>query len=161
MSLNRERPHLLVLPEDRANAQLANGFLLESSVDARRIQVLNEAGGWPEVLKQFESTYVEYLQKYPAGFMVLLLDFDGVQNRLEQAREVIPEKLRGRAFVLGAWNNPEKLKKAMGMSLERIGTTLAEDCQDQGWGHWGHDLLKHNSAEFEPLKKCVSAFLFQ
>ncbi len=41
MSVNRALPHVLVLPEDDANRQIANGFLLalDSSVQ-RRIQVL-------------------------------------------------------------------------------------------------------------------------
>jgi hypothetical protein len=29
MSVNEHQPHVLILPEDRANLQLANGFHLE------------------------------------------------------------------------------------------------------------------------------------
>ena len=44
MSVNRHKPHLLVLPEDDANRQLARGFELELST--RQFQVLQPAGGW-------------------------------------------------------------------------------------------------------------------
>ena len=43
MSVNKFRQHVFVLPEDDANRQLANGFLLDLSV--RQVQILPEAGG--------------------------------------------------------------------------------------------------------------------
>lgn len=46
MSVNNYKPHLLVLPEDEANRQLANGFLQDFSLNLRCIQVLPIAGGW-------------------------------------------------------------------------------------------------------------------
>lgn len=53
--MNKERPHILVLPEDGANRQLANGFLLEVDLARQRqMQVLAEAGGWRHVLHLFE-----------------------------------------------------------------------------------------------------------
>ena len=45
MSVNVYKPHLLVLPEDGANRQMANGFLFDDRVIPRNIQVLQEAGG--------------------------------------------------------------------------------------------------------------------
>jgi hypothetical protein len=44
MSVNKYQPHILVLPEDDANRQLANGFVLDQSVATRNIQVLEEVG---------------------------------------------------------------------------------------------------------------------
>ena len=43
MSVNVYNPHVLVLPEDDANRQIANGFLLEPSIKHRNIQVLTPA----------------------------------------------------------------------------------------------------------------------
>ena len=40
MSVNKYLPHVLVLPEDDANRQLANGFLLDPNLLDRRIQLL-------------------------------------------------------------------------------------------------------------------------
>lgn len=45
MSVNRYQPHVLVLPEDDANRQLANGFVLDLDATVlTRIQVLEEVG---------------------------------------------------------------------------------------------------------------------
>ena len=58
MSVNKYLPHVLVLPEDDANRQLANGFLLDRALMTRSIQVLAEAGGWTAVLDRFKSDHV-------------------------------------------------------------------------------------------------------
>jgi hypothetical protein len=57
MSVNKNRPHIFVLPEDDANRQLANGFFLDHSLWNRRrsFQVLAEAGGWGRVSECFQS----------------------------------------------------------------------------------------------------------
>jgi hypothetical protein len=47
--IHRYKPHVLVLPEDDRNRQLANGFLLHPSLSAQ-IQVLVEVGGWGKLL---------------------------------------------------------------------------------------------------------------
>jgi hypothetical protein len=39
MSVNRYRPHVLVIPEDRADEQIANGFVLHDQVKHRQIQI--------------------------------------------------------------------------------------------------------------------------
>lgn len=44
--MNRFKPHLLVLPEDDANRQIAVGFLLEPALRLRSIQILPPARGW-------------------------------------------------------------------------------------------------------------------
>lgn len=51
MSINRYKPHVLILPEDRANAQVATGFLGETSPRYPAIQILPEAGGWGVALE--------------------------------------------------------------------------------------------------------------
>ena len=38
--MNRYKPHVLVVPEDDANRQLANGFLQNPALNLRAIQVL-------------------------------------------------------------------------------------------------------------------------
>jgi hypothetical protein len=77
MSVNKNRPHIFVLPEDDANRQLANGFFLDHSLwnrrrrfqvlaldhslwnRRRRFQVLAEAGGWRRVLECFQSDHIQ------------------------------------------------------------------------------------------------------
>lgn len=159
MSVNRRMPHLYVLPEDDANRQLANGFVLDQSLDTRRIQILEEAGGWLEVIHRFESDYVHTMNKYATRFMVLLIDFDGRVERLDRIKNAVPAHLKERVFVLGSWTDPEALRQRLG-PYEDIGLKLAKDCRNHTSDVWAHELLCHNGPELERLRLRVRPFLF-
>lgn len=160
MSVNRHQPHVLVLPEDDANRQLANGFLLHPSLLIRKIQVLREAGGWTQVLERFQSDHVVEMSRYPKRFMVLLIDFDGEEERFTRTKAAIPEHLTERVFILGAWTEPEALKRALG-PYEKIGEGMASDCREGTDTTWGHALLQHNAGELDRLRERVRPILFQ
>ena len=161
MSVNKYHPHILVLPEDRANSQLANGFALEiRDPFTRRVQVLPEAGGWREVLSCFRSDHIDKMSAYSKRFLVLLIDFDGRKDRFDQARAVIPENLADRVFILGVWTEPEDLTKAGLGRSEAIGRAMAEDCRNDTDTIWGHDLLQHNASEIRRLREIVRPILF-
>ena len=159
MSVNKYTPLILVLPEDDANRQLANGFLLHPSLSTQ-IQVLEEVGGWSKVLDCFEKDHVKKMDALPDRFMVLLIDFDGQQDRLHRANAVIPDNLKDRVFVLGVWTEPEALRAILG-SYEKIGRAIAEDCREDTSTTWGHELLKHNTSEIERMRQQVRPILFQ
>ena len=76
MSSNKYEPHLLVLPEDDANRQLADGFMLDPNCNYRAIQVLNVAGGWGKVIDIFKNDYLPRMRVYPKRRIILLMDFD-------------------------------------------------------------------------------------
>ncbi len=140
---------------------MANGFHLQ--IDAtrqRQMQVLPVAGGWNKVLQRFESDHVTNMDRYPNRFMLLLIDFDGKQDRLKSAQAAIPEHLADRVFVLGAWSDPEALKADFGLGYERIGSAMADDCREEGDTTWGHHLLLHNASELERLRQHVCSILF-
>jgi len=160
MSVNRHQPHILVLPEDDANRQLANGFLLDQFLPIRRIQVLKEAGGWIKVFERFKKDQVVGMNRYPERFMVLLIDFDGHLERLSQAKVEIPNDLTERVFILGALTKPEAFKQAGLGSPEEIGLAMAKDCRERTYTIWNHDLLRHNAAELERLLHLVRPVLF-
>jgi hypothetical protein len=159
MSANKHRPHVLVLPEDDANGQLANGFALD--VSTRQLQVLEPAGGWMKVLECFKSDHVREMARCPLRSMVLLIDFDGAPERLSLAKAFIPDHLMDRVFVLGVLTEPEKLSADLGRPPWTIGEEMAKDCREEVDGIWGHDLLRHNSGEIGRLRKRVRPFLFQ
>ncbi len=159
MSVNRHQPHVYVLPEDDANRQLANGFLLHPDLLARNIQVLPEVGGWHEVLRHFKSDYAHGMERYEEGFMVLLIDFDGDETRLADAQACIPPSLKNRVFVIGALTQPEGLRAQLG-SYETIGLALAKDCRENTNAAWGSDLLRHNATELKRLRQHVFPILF-
>ncbi len=158
--MNKERPHVFVLPEDDANRQLANGFQLDYSLDTRRMQVLREAGGWQEVLKCFKVEHVPEMDRNSNRFMVLVIDFDRKENRLDNVKAEVPERLKERVFVLGAWSEPEELRQELGFSYESIGLAMAKDCREGVDVTWAHDLLRHNAGELERLRRFIRPILF-
>jgi hypothetical protein len=78
---------------------------------------------------------------------------------LAAAKTEIPEHLKERVFVLGAWSEPEELRRNLG-SYETVGSTLAGECRENTAATWDHPLLCHNAGELERLRKDVRAFLF-
>src|ERR1039457_1878906 len=158
MSVNKYLPHVYVLPEDDANRQMANGFLLDRSVSTRKIQVLEEAGGWNEVIERFCSVYASEMERYQTRFMILLIDLDNKPDRLAQAKNRIPQHLADRVFILGALTEPEDLRGDLG-SYEKIGLDAAHNCREDGTGIWAHELLCHHILELERLRAKVRPFL--
>ena len=164
MSVNKALPYLFVLPEDDANRQLAIGFALNIEKN-RQMQVLKVAGGWREVLNLFTSVHVSEMDRDENRFMVLLIDFDDHLNRRDTAKDIIPDHLSDRVFVLGSQTNPEELRQALRRasldSYEKIGSALAGDCRDNTDTTWGHDLLRHNSGDVDRLREHLRPTLFQ
>jgi hypothetical protein len=160
MSANRHRPHVVVLPEDDANRQLAKGFevALNQSV-TRSFTVLPPAGGWTNVLEHFSSNQAARMDLFRHRFMVLLIDFDGREERLNEVKAKIPEHLKERVFILGVLSEPENLKAKLG-PYETIGSAMAKDCRDGTDTTWGHDLLRHNAGEIARLRERVRPILF-
>jgi len=161
MSVNRYAPHVYILPEDDANRQLANGFLLEPSIIGNNIRVLHEAGGWNTVLEQFCTIYATEMDKYDQRFMVLLIDCDGRPERVEESKKHIPSHLANRVFILSSLTEPEKLKQELTQSYENIGLSLARDCREQTETVWNHNLLVHNLSEVARFREHAGHILFK
>jgi hypothetical protein len=160
MSVNKDLPHVHVLPEDDANRQLAIGFLLAISWNRQRqMQVLSVAGGWREVLNLFEDVHVKAMDRWPDRLMVLLIDFDNVEDRLWDAKARIPERLTDRVFILGVLSEPEDLKADLSR-YEEIGLAMAKDCREGTNATWGHGRLRHNAGELDRLRQHVRPILF-
>ena len=161
MSVNKRRPHIFVLPEDGANRQLARGFQLEVDwTRQRQMQVLEEAGGWMAVLERFDSDHVDGMKSNAQRFMVLLIDLDGKQARLQDVKGKIPVHPTDRVFVLGTLSEPEALKSAGLGTYEMIGKAMAQNCREETDTIWGHDLLRHNAGELARMRERVRPILF-
>ena len=91
--------------------------------------------------------------------MVLLIDFDGHEERLGEAEARIPGHFRDRVFVLGVLTEPEALRTDLG-SFETIGLGMARDCREDTEAMWGHRLLRHNADELARLREWVRPILF-
>ncbi len=153
MSVNRYKPHVLIIPEDDANRQLANGFVLNISIG--QVQIEPVARGWGHVCEIFVSDHAPLMGKFENRFVVLLIDFDGDVNRLQKVKQQIPAPLTDRVFILGAQTEPEKLKQAGLGSYEDIGGRMAEDCRNGTQTIWAHELLRHNEGQLNRLREAV------
>lgn len=161
MSVNFYKPHVLVLPEDDANRQIAIGFLLDPSLKQRNIQILTPSGGWGKVLSSFVKDHIEGLRKYSLRYLVLLIDFDDqVAARREHFLQHFPDDVHDRVFLLGTSSEPEPLRKKCGDSLEAIGKQLAVECYRGETNLWAHALLAHNEPERQRLNAKVKSILF-
>ena len=161
MRVNKYVKLVLVLPEDDANSEIANGFLSYHAIDPRAIQVLPCVGGWSKVRDAFLSDHVAEMQRYPNRYMVLLVDFDNEPNRFNQMTKDTPGNLTDRVFVIGVLSHPEELPRAELGSKEEVGTKLASECYDETRDAWNHDLLRHNDNELGRMTTLLRPFLFR
>ncbi len=161
MSVNKYLPHVYVIPEDHADEQIANGFVLHDQVKSPQIQILPCTGGWSSVLEKFVKEYVTHLRNHKNGYVIMLIDFDlEYETRRKHFEEKVPDDLKNRVFVVGPKDEPEVLKKALGGSLEDIGESLAEDCFKRTSDVWGHDHLNHNEPDLQRLLQSVRPIIF-
>ena len=164
MSANNYQDHIMILPEDDANRQLAIGFLLEiNPTKQRQVRVLEEAGGWIRVFEAFELEYLKEMDKFPKRVMVLLIDFDGDHNRRGDAKnKYIPERLYDRVFVLGSPLEVEDLKRDLKLKPETIGAIIAKDCREgtNQLFERHQDLRNNNQNELNQLSEKARTILF-
>jgi hypothetical protein len=158
--------HVFVLPEDEADADIANGFVTGTDYH-RAIGVLKPAGGWPNVVDQFKTKEIPLLRKFPKRRIVLVVDFDGDSSRHQSIMSAVPNDLRGRVFIVGPLTTPEKLRKDLvdqgkikPNTRESIGQLLAEDCRDGTDQTWSEPLLKHNANDIARMKLDLKPLLF-
>jgi len=161
--INKYKKHILVLPEDEANIQIATGFVLHPNLNDRAIQVMPPLRGWKKVVEAFTEEYApEMITKYSDRMIVLLMDFDNnYESRLSYVESQIPPDLKARVFVLGVLSEPENLRTDINKHFEQIGEALAKDCPDNTNELWGHTLLKHNKGELARMASSVKPFLFK
>lgn len=121
MSVNREKPHFLILPEDTANERIANGFFLIDRFEKSNCQILPAQKGWPAVRDSLLSDHNSRLIKFPGAVMVLLVDFDnqGEEDRIAQVKQFVDPAVADRVFVVGAKSEPERLKKTLGGVMKK------------------------------------------
>ncbi|MEO8495150.1 MAG: hypothetical protein ABI614_08770 [Planctomycetota bacterium] len=160
MSANKHIPHVLVLPEDDANTEIATGFSLHEALRPRAIQVLPCAGGWPKVRDSFRSDHINAMRRNSHRRMVLLVDFDEKESRFKEMTETIPADLAERVFVIGVWKEAEDLTRAGLGSREAVGYELASECFDDSKDIWDHSLLRHNADELARMTKQLRPMLF-
>jgi hypothetical protein len=108
MGINKYKSHILVLPEDRRNVEILNGFIKNPDINIRAIQVLPEAGGWCRVIEEFTDDLVPEMHAYPLMNVLLTIDFDNCfPDRFKYVQDSVPAGLKDRVFVLGVLSERE------------------------------------------------------
>lgn len=163
MSPNRYQDHIIILPEDEADRQIANGFCSSYHLGNanRHVKVVNEAGGWFKAQALLEQTYVPYLKNHEKSRVVLVIDFDSNPDRRTDVLRNVPEELQARVFVIGSLTDPEQLKSSLNKTLEEIGIAIADQCARETTDSlWNTDLLSHNLEEINRLSNEIRGLLF-
>ena len=166
MGVNKYQSHLLILAEDDAYRDLANGFVKHFAVAVNKILIEKPAGGWLELLKIFSQEYESDVRKYPNRYVLLLLDLDGDQERSEEIfTNRIPDEIKDRVFILCCKDEAESIKGELGSGkFEAIGEKLAQSCYDDTYINsntpWLCSQLQHNRNELARLATTVRSFLF-
>lgn len=162
MSVNLFLPHLIVIPEDNANREIANGFRLIIEKNDRQFLIKKLARGWPngrnELVALSDST--GHLQKYKSSHAALIVDFDGKRERGSEIKQMVAEGVRDRVFVIGVLTEPEELRNVTRMKFEQLGSQIGEGCKGSSIGFWQHDLLVHNIEEIRRLSGAVRDIFF-
>lgn len=159
MSANKYLPHLLVIPEDDANRDIVTGFRNHKFVNSRQIQVENVANGWKKAVDKFVEDHTGPMRKHDKRHLLIMVDFDEKEDRLEYIREKIPKDLNNRVFVMGSQDEPERLSASLGMSKENIGEALAYECTGRQGTVWQSGMLAHNQPELERMRATICRHL--
>lgn len=159
MSPNFYQLHLLVIPEDKANQDIVNGFLLRVESNERQLQVLNLANGWSKGRDMLLSLSEGHLKKFTNAHALLLIDHDGYPARGSDIKAQISDEVKDRVFVIGVLSEPEELKSA-NQKYEQMGKRIADGCKDNNSDFWQHELLVHNLEEVQRLSEVVHDFFF-
>jgi hypothetical protein len=149
LALNKYLPHLIVIPEDDANRQIAVGFTL--GCQTKQIRIENHCRGWSDTLDVFLRAHGNDMRLYQARYVVLIVDSDGQNERISSIRQQLPADIAQRVFVLGCFDEPENLKSEIG-SFESIGKIIAKECIDGQHTIWQNKHLIHNIEELNRLK---------
>jgi len=167
MICNPYQNHLLILSEDNAYKDMANGFAGHFAVDGDKINIVKPAGGVQKLLALFLQTYAAGLLKYQNRHVLLLFDLDGNPNHHLKTIifNQIPNDIKSRVFFLCGLNEAEDIKRDLGSGkIEDIGERLAESCHDHSYNGpetpWRCSQLAHNRAELKRLAEAVRHFIF-
>ena len=155
MSVNRNKPHVVIIPEDDENRQIVNGFVNHAGISLNQIRVKQPAGGWIKAVEQAGQELKEANAR-----AVAVIDFDDNDRRYEDAIERIPEGLRDRVAIVGCRKEPVDLRRAKLGSLEEIGGQLAEGRYSGSPTIWEHELLSHNAGEIGRVRQTLCPLLF-
>ena len=160
MSVNKYKPHLFVVPEDKADKNFAVGFELDARLAAGSFQIMPLAGGWLKVINIINDEYVPKLQQNKYSHVLGIIDCDGDDERIANELAKFPDEVADRIFLLGAIETPEIFRQKVGDNSERIGERMAEECFNESYDLWNHEDLAHVSYEIQRAATTIRPIVF-
>ena len=160
MSVNKYKPHLFVVPEDKADKNFAVGFELDPRLATGSFQIMSLAGGWLKAIEIIRDEHVLKLQKNKYSHVLGIIDCDGDDERIANELAKFPDDLVDRIFLLGAIQTPEVFRKNVGDKSERIGERMADECFNETFDLWNHEDLIHLSDEIQRAKHVIRPIVF-
>lgn len=152
MAPNKYKWHLIILPEDDATRQIANGLSDSRDELENAVQVLKECRGWQHTLDDLAD---QNLQDYPERRVLLVIDFDKAEGRLDYIKKnELVQEFHDRVFVIGSKFEAEDLKRALGLKFNKLGEKLGKECSA-----WDTPLLADCKSEICRLKSDMEANL--
>jgi hypothetical protein len=135
MSINKYRNHLVVYTEDSATSQLTESFLNNDGFDRCKASI-QQCRGWNAAV---ESAMRDIRLEIGFRRVVILIDLDKQNSRIDEVKEMIPPKYVDKIFVIGWSGKIENLKSSLacsGKGFEKLGEKLAQDCLAGCRGAW-------------------------
>lgn len=162
MSPNLYKPHVYVIPEDDADRDIVNGFMLNLEINERQFYVDTVARGWERGRDKLLELCSGHLVKYTSAHAILIIDFDEQAQRASEIRDSVPDGLRDRVFIIGVFSEPEQLRRSTKKSYEQIGRMMAKGCKENNTDFWQKEtLLAHNLEEIRRLSEAVHDLFFE
>lgn len=161
MSVNREKPYLIVLFEDDAYKDLFMGF--EFSMQ-KQISQRPVCGGFDSVhllLTNEKSILLKELNKFPKAYVLALIDADSdnyphsQKGKIDTLKTAIDVKYQDRVFIIGSKIEAEDIKQVIiGQGKwKTVSQKLEDSCKNDHCQLWQDDMLKHNLDEISRLKQ--------
>lgn len=157
MSVNKYKHHIVIIPEDDANRQIAVGFQI--ACNTAQIDIRELGKGWSKTVNAFIEQQIPMMRKYDKRHVILLIDFDNQTNRLDEIQIQIPEEFKLRTFIIGSLKTPEDVRNTLQLTFEKIGQTAFLDCNNSSSSFWSNAQLLHNEAELNRLKQVLCSVL--
>ena len=157
MGCNHEKWHLFIKPEDDANRQIVNGFVMKLSMEAQsKIHVDKPANGYHKALEFIRDANLE---RYPQRRLLVVIDYD---RSVELRQRLVNDyaAICDRVFVLGAQRDAEALKRSLQKSFAKCGAAIADDCASCACELWNNSTLNHNREFLDRLCPEIARELF-
>ncbi len=155
MSVNLFKPHLVILPEDEKNRDIALAVQRHlPRAFANQIKIENPLRGW---LKTLDAIDLVYQPNKDEQYIVAVIDFD---DNLEERHQMIAKRFeengynKGHVFVIGAKSEAENVWQ-MPILQDKTLRLENEDYLKFTDRFWTSDQLVHNRATLEALCQMV------